>query len=117
MADVPDTSNFYSSLQTTLSRREVAGLYGAAGWEVREPDDWDHLEVHCPWAELVIESAAPMLMHGPIADVATNAARILAVLELAGIAYTAECYSPDDELLREWRAGIADPGAVADGGA
>jgi hypothetical protein len=107
MAEVPDSSNFYSSLHTMRSRREIAGLFGAAGWEVREPDDWDHLEVHCPWAELVIESASPILMHGPVADVEANAERVLAVLTGAGVAFTAECYGPDDELLREWRAGIA----------
>jgi len=102
VVEVPDTSNFYSSLHTTMSRREVAGLFATAGWEVVEPDDWDHLEVRCPWAELVIESAAPVLVHGPVADVAANADRVLAVLGRAGGAVTAECYGPGGELLREW---------------
>jgi hypothetical protein len=30
-------------------------------------------------------------------------------LERAGLAFSAECYSPDDELLGEWRAGSAEP--------
>jgi len=107
MAEVPDASNFYSSLHTTRSRQEVAGLFGAAGWEVWEPDDSDHLEVHCPWAELVIESASPILMHGPVADVPPNAERVLAVLERAWVALTAECYGPDGEPLREWKAGLS----------
>jgi hypothetical protein len=99
----PDTSNFHSTLYTALSRREVAAMFCAAGWKVREPDDWDHLEVHCPWAELVIESASPILMHGPVADVAVNAERLFAVLERAGVTFTAESYGPGGELLREWR--------------
>ena len=102
MGEVPDTSNFYSSLHTAMSRREVAGLFAAAGWEVVEPDDWDHLEIRCSWAELVIESAAPTLVHGPVADVAANAGRVLAVLAGAGVPFTAECYGPDGEMLREW---------------
>jgi len=111
MAEVPDSSNFYSSLHTSMSRREVAGLFGAAGWEIREPDDWDHLEVHSPWAELVIESASPILMHGPVADVESNAERVLLVLELAGVAFTAECYGPGGDLLQKWKGGSAEPGA------
>src|SRR4051812_44556763 len=99
MGEVPDSSNFYSSLLTSMPRREVADLFGADGWEVIAPDDWSHLEVRCPWAELVIESASPILMHGPVADVAANAERVLAVLGRAGVAFTAECYGPDDELL------------------
>ncbi len=49
--------------------------------------------------------ASPILLHGPVADVETNAERVLALLERAGVAFTAECYSPDDELLREWKVG------------
>src|SRR5689334_5896058 len=98
MAEMPRGSNFFSSLHTALTRQEVAGLYGAVGWEVREPDDSDHLEVHCPWAELVIESESPILLHGPVADVEANAERVLAVLRRARVVFGAECYGPDDEL-------------------
>jgi hypothetical protein len=28
--------NFFSYLDTTLSREQVAGLYGALGWQVRK---------------------------------------------------------------------------------
>jgi len=104
MGTIPDTSNFFSSLHTAKSLREVAGLFGAAGWEVREPDDSDHVEVLCPWAELVIESGAPILMHGPVADVEVNAERILAVLRRADVTVTAECYGVSGKLLREWHA-------------
>jgi hypothetical protein len=67
MADVPDCSNFYSSLHTSLSREQVAGLYGAIGWRVRKCS-WVDYEVISDWADLVIEAERPILMHGPVAD-------------------------------------------------
>ena len=94
MREIPDTSNFYCSLHTSLSRKRVAKLFAAEGWQVREPDDWDYVEVICPWAELIIESASPILLHGPVADVEANAARILAVLEKTGLVFGAESYRP-----------------------
>ncbi|MEW6741311.1 MAG: hypothetical protein AB1486_01015 [Planctomycetota bacterium] len=36
VAEVPDWSNFYSALNTSLSREQVAGLHGALGWKVRK---------------------------------------------------------------------------------
>lgn len=106
MGKLPDHSNFYSMLRTNLSRKQVAGLFGARGWEVVEPDDWDHLEVVCPWAELDIESEWPILMHGPVADVVAHAEEAVAPLRAAGVRFTAECYGPmpDHELLRELRS-------------
>jgi len=103
MAEVPDLSNFYSSLHTSMSRREVADFFSAVGWKVGEPDDSDHLDVFCPWAALIMESESPILLHGPVADVEANAEQVLTVLRQAGIVFSAECYGPDDELLRVWQ--------------
>jgi hypothetical protein len=111
---MPDSSNFYSSLHTRRTRREVGALFEAAGWAVREPDDWDHLEVHCPWAELVIESESPILMHGLVADVAANGDRVLAPLRAGGVGFTAEGYGPENELVREWRWDAAEPQSTPD---
>ena len=100
MVELPDTSNFYSSLHTTLSREQVAGLYGALGGRVRKCS-WTDYEVLGPWAELVIEAESPILMHGPVADVLTRAEELVAPLRAAGVSFTAECYGPGGELLRE----------------
>jgi len=105
VAEVPNSSNFFSSLHTSMSRREVAELFGAAGWEVIEPDDLDHLEVRCLWAELVIEAESPILMHGPVADLPARAEELVAPLRAAGVSFTAECYGsePEQALLLELR--------------
>jgi hypothetical protein len=100
VAEFPDTSNFYSSLHTTLSREQVAGLYGVLGWRVRKCS-WTDFEVRGPWAELVIEAESPILMHGLVADVLANAEEVVAPLRAVGVSFTAECYGPDGELLRE----------------
>lgn len=68
---------------------------------MREPDDWDHLEIQCQWAELVIESESPILMHGPVADILDRAEQLVAPLRTDRIFFTAECYGPDGELLRK----------------
>jgi hypothetical protein len=96
MAAIPDTSNFFSSLQTSLSREQVARLYGAMGWQVRKCS-WVDYEVISDWAELVIEAEGPILMHGPVADLPTRAEEIVAPLRVAGVSFTAECYGPEPE--------------------
>jgi len=105
MADVPDWSNFFSSLHTALSREQVTGLYGAAGWRVRKCS-WVDYEVVGEWAELVVEAESPILMHGPVADVVARAEEIVAPLRAAGVQFTAECYGPEPgrELLLTLRS-------------
>lgn len=103
MTKLPDQSNFYGSLDTTFSRWQIAELFGAAGWEVRKPDDWEHVEVHCPWADLLIEDASPMLLHGLVADAEVDAVRVIEILQQAGINFVGEIYGPGGDLLREWR--------------
>lgn len=100
MAELPDKPNFYSSLHTTLSREQIAGLYGILGWRVRKCS-WTDYEVFGPWCELVIESESPILMHGSVTDVVAHAEDLVAPLRAAGVSFTAECYGPDEELLRE----------------
>jgi hypothetical protein len=105
MAEVPDSSNFFSALDTALSREQVAGLYGAVGWRVRK-GSWVDYEVLTDWAELVIESESPILMHGPVADLPARAEELVAPLRAACVAFTAECYGPEPErkLLLELRS-------------
>jgi len=105
MSGLPNKSNFFSTLNTKLSRKRVAKLYGALDWEVRKIAWYDY-EVRCPWAELEIEGEAPMLLHGAVADVLTNAEALLAPLRAANISFSAECYGPDGELLREWKSQV-----------
>ena len=97
MADLPDGSNFFSSLHTRLKPAEVAGLYGALGWHVRKCS-WVAYEVISDWAELVIEDTSPVLMHGPVADLPARAEELVAPLRVAGVSFTAECYGPDPEM-------------------
>lgn len=102
MSAFPDTANFYSSLHTTLTREQVANLFRPLGFAVRKCS-WVDYEIVSDWAELVIESEGPILMRGPVADVLANAQRILMRLHEVGIAYTAECYDENGELLQEFR--------------
>lgn len=99
VSELPDISNFYGSLHTALSREQVAGLYGALGWQIRKCS-WTDYEVSCPWAELAIEAESPILMHGAVADVLAHADELVAPLRVAGVSFTAECYGPARELLR-----------------
>ena len=102
MSDIPDGSNFFASLHTSLSRGQVAELFAPPGWQVRRCSSTDY-EVIGPFAELVIEAESPILLHGPVADVHENAERVLATLRHAGVAYTAESYDAEGGLLREYR--------------
>jgi len=99
MANVANTSNFFSSLHTSLSREQVAALYGALGWQVRKCS-WVDYEIVSDWAKLVIEAESPILMHGPVADLPARVEELVAPLRASGISFTAECYGPQpDEVL------------------
>jgi hypothetical protein len=105
VAEIPDGSNFFSALDTLLSPEQIAGLYGALGWRIRKCS-WVDYEVISDWAELVIEDTAPVLMHGPVADLPARVEELVAPLRAAGVSFTAECYGPDPdcELLLELRS-------------
>jgi hypothetical protein len=102
MAD--QSNNFYSSLETALSPKGVADLFGAAGWCIRRCG-WNEYEVIGPDCELVIEvfaeSGASLLMHGVVAQTSANLDTILGPLRSAGVAFKAEWYGADGELLQE----------------
>ena len=98
---VPESANFFISLHTTRSRSRVARLFGPPTWSVRKCG-WDDYEIASSFAELIIEAESPVLMHGVVADVETNADQILAPLRTAGLTFTAECYGTGGELLQEW---------------
>lgn len=96
MADVPNLSNFFSTLHTDLTPQNVAGLYGALGWRVRKCSSVDY-EVISDWAELIVEAGSPILMHGVVADLAARAEELIAPLRAEGLSFTAECYGPEPE--------------------
>ena len=101
---IPDESNFFASLDTTLTRAKVARLYGAVGWHVRKCS-WVDYEITSDWAELVIEAESPILMHGVVADLPSRVIELVSPLRAAGVVFTAECYgpAPERELLLELR--------------
>ncbi len=105
MADIPAGPNFFISLDTSLSREQVAELYRELGWQVRKCS-WTDYEVFSDWGELVIEAESPILMHGPVADLLARVEELVAPLRAAGVSFTAECYGlwPDGELLLELRS-------------
>ncbi len=105
MDEVAEWGSFFSSLDTTLSREQIARLYEAIGWRVRKCS-WVDYEVVSEWADLVIEAEAPILMHGPVANLRSRGEELVAPLRNAGVAFTAECYGPEParELMMELRS-------------
>jgi hypothetical protein len=102
VGELPEMSNFYSSLYTSLSREQVAALYGGLGWRVRKCG-CNEYEVLGQWCELIIEAETPILMHGAVADIVARAEELVAPLRAARVRFNAECYGPepDGELLLE----------------
>lgn len=67
MANLPDRTNFYYSVQTVLQLEAVARLFAAPVWSVRRCSLTD-FEAVSPFAEVVIESSNPVLVHGVVAE-------------------------------------------------
>ena len=105
MVEIPNRANFFSILNTLLSKNQVAQLYLAIGWRVRK-STWVDYEIASDWAELTIEGESPILMDGAVADLPTRAEELVAPLREAGVAFTAECYGPEPDrgLLLEMRS-------------
>jgi hypothetical protein len=105
MAGIPDSSNFFCTVHTPKSREDVAGLFAALGWQIRKCS-WRDYEVVCAWAELVIESESPILIHGSVAEILDRVEELVAPLRRALIGFAAECYGPDPErrLLLELKS-------------
>jgi hypothetical protein len=87
-----------------MSRKSVAQLYERKGWKVCKAS-WTDYEILSDWAELIVESEAPILLHGCVADLPSTADELLSPLREAGINFVAEHYGPPParELLMEWR--------------
>jgi hypothetical protein len=96
---LPETSNFFATLHTPLSRESVADLYRDLGWSVRKCG-WLEFEIESAFAAVVIESVQPILMHGAVDDVASRAVDVVAPLVRAGVRYEAEYYDEGGELVR-----------------
>ncbi len=96
MPAIPNSSNFFSSLNTRLSRKQIANLYKSLGWQVRKCS-WTDYEVRSDWAELIIESESPILIHGPVANLPTRIEDLVAPLRNADVSFNAECYGPEPD--------------------
>jgi len=100
--DFPDEPNLFGSLETPLTWEWVAKLFAPFGWVVRKCS-WTDYEVYCDFAELVIESENPILIHGPVTDLFANLPRIIKPLSHAGVSYSLECYDENRELVHHAR--------------
>jgi hypothetical protein len=100
MAELPVRTNFYSSVQTGMPPEEIARLFAPPIWHVRKCS-WTDFEAVSAFAEVVIESSNPVLVHGPVADVTVNALRVVEPLAGAGLSGTFECYDESDALIVE----------------
>lgn len=101
---LPDRANSSCEVHTELSRKQLAKLYSAAGWEVRKCSFVD-FEVETDWEELVIEAESPIPINGLVADVVSHADDLVSPLRAARVEFSAECYGPppDRKLPRTLR--------------
>lgn len=100
--ELPEGSSLFATVRGGADAEAVVRAYAGAGWRVRACG-WAEWEARSDIAELVVEGADPVLVHGPVADVAAHAERALAPLREAGIPFHAEGYGADGALLAELR--------------
>jgi hypothetical protein len=110
MAKLPDQTNFYCSVDTHDRPESLARLFAPPDWRVRKCS-WTDYEAHSDFAEVVIESSGPVLVHGPVANVLVNGLRISDLFAAAGFSGTFECYDERHELLFQRRFGNLPGGA------
>lgn len=92
-------NDIYMTLETQLSCAQVNALFSKRGWESRMCS-WTEHEITTDFAELVIASESPMLIHGGVDSDPASVDKVLAVLDDAEIAYSFEVYDEYSALLR-----------------
>jgi hypothetical protein len=107
--ELPDGSNLFGALRTELARRDIANLFVKAGWSMRN-SAWDDYELTSTFAELILEADAPILLHGSVEEIETNALAIASILEDAGIEFVLECHDTSGVLLTT----LGDPSVARD---
>lgn len=100
MQELPDSTNFYSSVRTDWQPEAIARLFARPVWRVRKCSRTD-FEALSDFAEIVVESSNPVLIHGLVADVTVNGPRIVEPLAAAGLSGTFECYDAGGVLILE----------------
>ncbi len=105
-AGLPDRTNFYCSVHTQQRPNELAKLFASPDWGVRKCS-WEDYEARSDFAEIVIESTDPVLIHGPVANVEVNCLRIVELLVAAGLSGKFECYHESGSLILGSRFGGA----------
>lgn len=100
MSKLPDKTNFYCSVDTELLPKAIAQLYAGPIWHVRKCSLKD-FEAISDFAEVVIESSNPVLIHGPVMEVLMNSERIIEPIAAAGLTGTFECFDASGRLILE----------------
>ncbi len=103
-AELPNRTNFYCSVHTQRGPKELAGLFAPPDWRVRKCS-WKDYEAQSDFAEIVIETTDPVLIHGAVANVEVNCLRIVELLAAAGLSGKFECCDESGSLMLERRFG------------
>jgi hypothetical protein len=98
MLNLPESSNFFCNIDSPVSKVEIIDCFASQGWQVRKTT-WEDFELRCLWAELVLESHDPVLLHGLL--MADKFDELLTLLSGLNIAYRAELYDEEGMLITQ----------------
>ena len=98
MLNLPESSNFFCSIDSPISKMTIVDYFVSQGWQVRKTT-WEDFELRCAWAILVLESDDPVLLHGLL--MADKFNELLILLNQLNIAYHAELYDEEGELIAQ----------------
>lgn len=80
------------------SPEAAADVLRRAGWKIRKAGfhEFESVEENC---DIYIESASPVLLHGPAVDAVATGKRLADAFQSAGICYSFELYDADRRLV------------------
>ena len=110
MSALPESVNFYGQITTCRTPEDMEHLYRGLIWKVRKCAKTD-FELFSDFAELVMESSNPILIHGMVADPLTNWPRIIEPLAAIGLSGSFECYDDNDAIILQRNFGNATSSA------
>lgn len=93
-----DTSSSIAGTVSLLGAEEAAAILRRAGWSVRKAG-FHEFEIRGEDFELYIESASPVLIHGPSVDPESIAIKLAAAFRDAGARFSFELYDPKQNLI------------------
>lgn len=93
---LPESTNVYGVIYSTLSKNEIANRFGQLDWRVSK-SSWFDWEITNDYSELIIEGDEEILIHGAVSP--GSFTLLVNTMKEIGLQFSVELYDEAHELI------------------